>query len=176
VLAFQPIQQVQNTKGKNATDSMLIIDALDILHTVPIDGFFIVSSDSDYTRLASRIREQGKLVYGVGEQKTPESFVNACDRFIYVEIIMGSTKDNVLTEEKFEKLVVYSRAAFYQSIGDTDEWADLGQFGNNLRKIDPSFDSRSYGFSQLSKLLEYLPDVFELKRVKPNNVIHVRMK
>jgi hypothetical protein len=149
VLAFQPIQQFQNTKGKNATDSMLIIDAMDILHTVPIDGFFIVSSDSDYTRLASRIREQGKLVYGVGERKTPESFVNACDRFIYVEVIMGSPNDKLLTYEEF---VAHSRTALDQAIGENDEWATLSQFGANLRKLDPSFDPRSYGSPRLSKL------------------------
>ena len=156
--AIHPIQQFAYTKGKNATDSALIIDAMDLLYTNRFQGFCIVASDSDYTRLASRIREHGLLVYGFGERKTPSPFVTACDKFIYTEILRQdeeSIRNKPLTANAIKgdtKLVNLLREAV-DAVADEDGWAYLGSVGQQVSKQSPSFDPRNYGYSKLSALI-----------------------
>lgn len=189
--AIQPIQQFGYTTGKNATDSALIIDAMDLLYTSNFDGFCIISSDSDFTRLASRIRESGLVVYGFGEErKTPQAFVSACDKFIYTEILEHSKADteNQDIETASEKDKVTSQGTFidtseaaktqrlktnkklikllenaYEAIAEEDEWIHLGPFGAQLTKLSPSFDSRNYGYRKLSDLVK-ATGIFEIKK------------
>jgi uncharacterized LabA/DUF88 family protein len=157
--SIQPIQQFRYTTGKNATDSAMIIDAMDLLYTGPFDGFCLVSSDSDFTRLASRIREAGKMVYGFGEQKTPRPFVAACDRFLYTEVFTSSPADGpgLLPRSNSElrndaKLLLLLRAAIEAS-SDENGWANLGPVGSNIVKQAPDFDPRNYGYNKLSELV-----------------------
>lgn len=159
---IQPIQQFDNTTGKNATDSALIIDAMDLLYTRRFQGFCIVSSDSDFTRLASRIREEGVTVYGFGERKTPEAFRNACDQFTYLEVLEESdTPDAEVPRERIPgsklrqdaKLVAQLRGAVGTAAGDNG-WADLGAVGQLVRKQHPDFDSRNWGYAKLSDLVK----------------------
>ncbi len=158
--AIQPIQQFSYTKGKNATDSAMIIDAMDLLYSNRFDGFCIVSSDSDFTRLASRIREMGLLVFGFGEKKTPQAFVSACDKFIYTEIL--TTEDSTRTKRKSRsakelkgdtRLVNLLRGA-YESSADDSGWANLATVGNKIVNQAPEFDSRNYGYIKLGELIE----------------------
>ena len=165
--SIQPIQQFAYTKGKNATDSTLIIDAMDLLYAGNLDGFCIVSSDSDFTRLASRLKESGKRVYGFGEKKTPRPFVAACDRFIYTEIF---TKVEGQTPRRKQASELGRDRAFLDLVGgavddasDDNGWANLGAVGTILTKKEPDFDSRNYGYSKLSDLLE-ASNHFEIKR------------
>ncbi len=156
VHAIQPVQQFSYTSGKNATDSALIIDAMDLLHGGRVDGFALVSSDSDFTRLATRIRESGFAVYGFGEKKTPKPFVAACDKFIYTEILhrpAGGSRIEPATQEPLRKLVAAAIAAGTQE----DGWAPLGIVGSLLLKTDPSFDARNFGFRKLSELVKAQP-------------------
>lgn len=168
--AIQPIQQFRNTVGKNASDSALIIDAMDLLHTRELEGFCLVSSDSDFTRLATRIREDGLPVYGFGEEKTPKAFIKACDRFFYTEIFRTkgvapatvkpaaqlSPLRNAPGDETF-------KAALDQAIDAATRVetgrANLAAVGNHLYKLLPDFDPRNYGFKQLSDLLRQLPGI-----------------
>ncbi|MBN8481549.1 MAG: NYN domain-containing protein [Xanthomonadales bacterium] len=159
VHSIQPIQQFGYTSGKNATDSAMIIDAMDLLYTARFDGFCIVSSDSDFTRLAARIRESGLTVYGFGEQKTPAPFVRACDRFIYTEVLSGKEEEPKLAPlpEKVEPaknkpLLGLLSAAVDASLDDSG-WAHLGEVGNYLVKRYPEFDSRQYGHAKLKDLV-----------------------
>jgi uncharacterized LabA/DUF88 family protein len=147
-LAIQPMQQFNYTTGKNATDSSLIIDAMDLLHSGGLDGFCLVSSDSDFTRLATRIREAGLLVYGFGEKKTPQPFVAACDRFIYTEIL--KPQDVATAQEA--PLEPMLRAAIDASARD-DGWSPLSSVGSMLLKNNPSFDPRNYGCPKLGELV-----------------------
>ncbi|MCD4718195.1 MAG: NYN domain-containing protein [Desulfobacterales bacterium] len=156
--SIQPIQQFRYTVGKNATDSAMIIDAMDLLYTKRFDGFCLVSSDSDFTRLASRIREEGLLVYGFGEKKTPKPFVSACDKFIFTEVLrfqedVGSAvKPKTANELKRDtKLVVFLRSAL-EAASDDSGWAHLAAVGSNIAKQAPEFDPRNYGFSKLGEL------------------------
>lgn len=159
-MAFNPIQKFSYTSGKNSTDSALIIDAMDILHAELVDGFCIVSSDSDYTGLAKRIREDGVFVMGIGEQKTPSAFVKSCEIFTYVENLDSKSE----SEDKKEKSAktkpkpvnkkLISRA-FDMSINEGDE-AYISTLGNNLRKLDPSFDVRTYGCKTLTQFFSKL--------------------
>lgn len=165
--SIQPIQQFAHTKGKNATDSTMIIDAMDLLYAGNLDGFCIVSSDSDFTRLASRLRESGKRVYGFGEKKTPDAFVKACDRFIHSEVYTR-TGDQVPHRKGSAELA--TDKAFLELVGgavddasDESGWAYLGHVGNILTKKDPAFDSRNYGYAKLGELLE-ASKRFEVKR------------
>jgi uncharacterized LabA/DUF88 family protein len=175
--SIQPIQQFAYTKGKNATDSALIIDAMDLLYAGKLDGFCIVSSDSDFTRLAARLKESGKRVYGFGEKKTPRPFVAACDRFIYTEVftrVEGQTPTRKPAEElagdqTFLKLV----SGAVDDATDDSGWAHLGHVGSILTKKEPDFDSRNYGYSKLSDLLE-ASKYFELKRT--DKMVSVRRK
>lgn len=164
-LAIQPMQQFRYTAGKNATDSALIIDAMDLLYTGNFDGFCLVSSDSDFTRLASRIRESGLIVYGFGEkQKTPEAFVVACNKFIYTDIL-DSKKAAKNEDIKTNKQLLDLLKSAYESVADEDGWAHLGPFGSQLTKLSPSFDSRNYGYKKLSELVQSV-DIFEIRKTR----------
>ncbi len=163
--AITPIQQYGYTTGKNATDSAMIIDAMDILYSEKVNGFCLVSSDSDFTRLATRLREAGMHVIGIGEKKTPEPFIVACDRFIYIEILRSRSKEseNSSTPEKSEKKsgvdkitpnVIRLISKTISDLADDDGWAFLGDVGSLLQKKQPNFDSRNYGFEKLTRLID----------------------
>lgn len=159
--SIQPIQQFSYTTGKNATDSSLIIDAMDMLHAGNLDGICIVSSDSDFTRLASRIREDGLVVYGFGERKTPKPFVAACDTFIYVENLT-MPRSSTPSESKSSKLkddvgLDKLLAEAVDAAADDANWAELGAVGSNLSRIASDFDSRTWGFSKLKDLFAAHP-------------------
>ncbi len=157
--SIQPMQQFAYTKGKNATDSAMIIDAMDLLYTANFNGFCIVSSDSDFTKLASRIREAGLLVYGFGEKKTPSAFVSACDKFIYTEVLRAKTDESEAIIRKSgnelkqdTKLVSLLRNAV-EAASDESGWAQLGPVGSIIAKQSPEFDSRNYGYAKLGALV-----------------------
>ena len=185
VHSIQPMQQFGYTRGKNATDSAMIIDAMDLLYSGRFGGFCIVSSDSDFTRLAARIRESGLIVYGFGEKKTPEPFVAACDKFIYSEILTGKP-------DEAQPLKPRAAAALKQDTGlvnllrnaidaasDEDGWAGLGGVGSIITKQRPNFDSRSYGYGKLSDLIA-ASTLFDVERRSQGTgrpkVIYVRNK
>jgi len=181
--AFQPIQQFRYTVGKNATDSAMIIDAMDILHSDQVDGFCLVSSDSDYTRLATRIRESGQLVVGIGEKKTPRPFVSACNVFIYTENLSrrrgsgnGSKRktNNLSTQER--ELIDLISQAMEMAGPDDDGWTRLSEVGTALRRIDPGFDPRTYSFRQLSQLVKAHGSQFEMRKVANGAIIEVRLR
>ena len=182
--AFQPIQQFRYTIGKNATDSAMIIDAMDILHSDQVDGFCLVSSDSDYTRLATRIRESGLLVVGIGEKKTPRAFVSACNVFIYTENLSrkarstASTrprKTNDLSSQDRELLELVNQAV--DMVGpDDDGWTRLSEVGTALRRIDPGFDPRSYGHRQLSQLIKGHGTQIEMRKIANGAIIEIKLK
>jgi len=187
--AFQPIQQFRYTIGKNATDSAMIIDAMDILHSGVVDGFCLISSDSDYTRLATRIRETGIFVMGIGEKKTPKPFVNACDVFVYTENLVTekkvvqprNTNTNKAKKAKNEKeeldpMPVLTQA--FEMAVQQDGWASLAKMGNALYQVDPSFDPRTYGHKQLSKMISKLKDRFEMRAQENGGpaVFYVKIK
>ncbi|NII12337.1 NYN domain-containing protein [Oleiagrimonas sp. C23AA] len=159
--SIQPMQQFRYTVGKNATDSAMIIDAMDLLYTERFDGFCIVSSDSDFTRLASRIRESGRVVYGFGERKTPEPFRTACDKFVYTEVLVPATESEPSGSVKRmsakqlrgdTRLVNLVRNAI-DAASDESGWAGLGAVGSIMSKQAPDFDSRNYGYGKLSGLI-----------------------
>jgi uncharacterized LabA/DUF88 family protein len=153
--AIQPIQQFSYTQGKNSTDSSLIIDAMDLLHEGKLDGFCLISSDSDFTRLANRIRESGLLVYGFGEKKTPEAFVAACDKFVYTEVLKPSKDQNTKDESKnldLKSIVIDA----VNAVSKDDGWAPLSGVGGYITKNTPSFDPRNYGYDKLGKLVKSL--------------------
>jgi len=166
--SIQPIQQFAYTKGKNATDSAMIIDAMDLLYTGNFNGFCIVSSDSDFTKLASRIREGGLLVYGFGEKKTPAAFVSACDKFIYTEVLRAKTDEGKKIAKKSSsalkqdaKLVSLLRNAVEAS-SDESGWAHLAPVGSNIAKQSPDFDPRNYGYVKLGELVS-ATDLFDME-------------
>ena len=165
--SITPIQQYAYTTGKNATDSALIIDAMDILHKEGVDGFCIVSSDSDYTRLASRIRESGREVLGFGEKKTPKPFIKSCDKFIYVEILGQTPPEKAAPAKK--KADAKRSAGAEAPVGpaaeaaDDSGWASLGDVGSVLSKKMPDFDPRNYGYKKLSLLVRALSDAVDMK-------------
>ncbi|MEY8800760.1 NYN domain-containing protein [Leisingera sp. XS_AS12] len=182
-LAIVPHQQFANTTGKNASDIALVIDAMDILHSGRFDGFVLISSDSDFTRLASRIREQGLDVYGMGMRKTPAAFVRACKRFIYVENLLQEPakakpkprKEDESADPPAElpdptKLVIRAMDAIDQD----DEWFTLGQIGQFITTAAPDFDTRSYGKRKLSELIASLK-LFETKRGEGNQILVRRL-
>ena len=168
--AIQPIQQFRYTVGKNATDSALIIDAMDLLFRSKLDGFCLVSSDSDFTRLASRIREEGLMVIGFGERKTPRAFVTACDRFIHTDILRGAAPEpdnkpkKSATELKLDRKLVDLLRWAVEASEDDDGWANLGAVGAKIMSQTPDFDARSYGYGKLSTLVE-ATGLFEIERV-----------
>lgn len=171
--AINPIQQYGYTQGKNATDSAMIIDAMDILYSQKVAGFCLVSSDSDFTKLATRLREAGMKVIGIGEKKTPDPFIVACDRFIYIEILKDISKEQqpAVTKEKQEKKndvdritpkVVKLISNTISDVADEDGWAFLGDVGSLLQKKQPNFDSRNYGFQKLTPMINSI-DKFEIE-------------
>jgi uncharacterized LabA/DUF88 family protein len=169
--AIQPIQQFRYTTGKNATDSALIIDAMDILHSGDADGFCIVSSDSDYTRLATRITEEGLFVIGVGEKKTPEAFTNACNQFIYTENLVPPREPKKRVRRRRKKEEKYDSPdplplllEGFELAAKEEEWVHLAALGSALRKLYPAFDARTYNHQKLQSLIEDYPDIFALKR------------
>ena len=172
--AIQPIQQFAYTRGKNATDSSMIIDAMDILHGKLVDGFCIVSSDSDYTRLATRIREEGYFVMGIGQKKTPEPFVKGVELFIYTENMTGSDEEESAKKKKAvdkSKIIPLLKKAYYMVVGEDDQ-ADLSQVGAALRKIDPGFDVREYGHHTLTSMFKSLSHRFEV--LKDGKTTYIR--
>lgn len=167
--AVTPIQQYGYTQGKNATDSAMIIDAMDILYSEKVDGFCLVSSDSDFTRLATRLREAGMNVIGIGEKKTPDPFIVACDRFIYIEILKNESKESSKEKEtkksdydKITNKVIKLIASTISDVADDDGWAFLGDVGSLLQKKQPNFDSRNYGFQKLTPMINSI-DRFEIE-------------
>ena len=202
--ALTPIQQYSYTTGKNATDSAMIIDAMDILHSNKVDGFCIVSSDSDFTRLAVRLRESGRLVIGMGEKKTPNPFIVSCDKFIYIEILNqptqstssrvaapiikrkeedvpkspNSTHSNDASSVPLEILELITQSI--SDLSNEDGWTFLGKIGGLISKKRPDFDSRNYGFQKLTQLLESFIDKFEIEKRDTSNPhikhIYVRNK
>lgn len=172
--AITPVQQYGYTTGKNATDSAMIIDAMDILYSEKVNGFCLVSSDSDFTRLAIRLREAGMHVIGIGEKKTPDPFIVACDKFIYIEILKykseaseleaaqskSSEKSNV---DKITPKVIKLISSTISDLADDEGWAFLGDVGNLLQKKQPNFDSRNYGFQKLTPLIKSIKK-FEIEQ------------
>jgi uncharacterized LabA/DUF88 family protein len=201
--AITPVQQYSYTTGKNSSDSALIIDAMDILYTGRVDGFCIVSSDSDFTRLATRLREAGMKVFGIGERKTPHAFISACDKFIYIEILKVSeevvrkktppppkkraTSRNAKEEptenhqavsqhvinEDLQKLIHSS----VSDLADEEGWVFLGELGNLILKKQPDFDPRNFGFKKLVPLIESLKE-FEISKESSGkgNIMHVYIR
>lgn len=168
--AITPIQQYGYTSGKNATDSAMIIDAMDILYSGKVNGFCLVSSDSDFTRLATRLREAGMLVIGIGEKKTPNPFIVACDKFIYIEILRNQTEDktekkekDVPSVEKISRREIALISSSIRDLSDEDGWAFLGDVGSLIQKKQPNFDSRNYGFEKLTPLI-HSTGKFEIER------------
>ena len=190
--AITPIQQYSYTTGKNSTDSAMIIDAMDILYSGTCDGFVLVSSDSDFTRLATRLREAGMKVYGMGEKKTPKPFIVACDKFVYIEVIRAAAKQAAEAAKKKEEAqakktakkenkkcqtssspapeeIVELIAESVEDLCEEDGLAHMGKLGHLLRKKQPDFDPRNYGFSKLSKLIRAL-DRFQIVPQGEENV------
>ncbi|MBI5850979.1 MAG: NYN domain-containing protein [Planctomycetes bacterium] len=163
--SIQPIQQFRYTVGKSSTDSAMIIDAMDLLYRAKLDGFCLVSSDSDFTRLASRIREEGLMVIGFGERKTPRAFVTACDRFVFVDILArpkeeeeedggGRVPRRSTKELQQDKALVNLLQSSVDAIADEDGWANLGGVGAKIVSQQPDFDPRNYGYPKLMQLFE----------------------
>jgi uncharacterized LabA/DUF88 family protein len=203
--AVQPVQQFRYTIGKNATDSAMIIDAMDLLHSGVVDGFCLVSSDSDYTRLATRIRETGVFAMGIGEKKTPKPFVNACDVFIYTSNLIAEQKTHRQTVQKRSQprkkpdIVSVVPAAStpvlvqeaenendpmpvirqaYEMAVQEDGWARLDHMGNALYQLDPAFDPRTYGHRQLSRLIASYKDLFQMRtqEIDGSTLFFIKMK
>ncbi len=191
--AITPIQQYSYSSGKNSSDSALIIDAMDILYTGKVDGFCIVSSDSDFTRLATRLREAGMKVIGIGEKKTLTPFITACDKFIYIEILNQSEEvspeeDQKLTSQvkqnkqktplnKIDPKLIKLIADSITDLADENGWTYLGELGNLMLKKKPDFDSRNYGFSKMLQLIRSI-DQFEIdvRDTGKQNVKHIYLK
>lgn len=185
--AITPIQQYGYTTGKNATDSAMIIDAMDILYSDKVNGFCLVSSDSDFTRLATRLREAGMQVIGIGEKKTPNPFIVACDKFIYIEILKArsiepenETGVNTPSNEvdKITSKDIKLISATISDLSDDDGWAFLGDVGSLLLKKQPNFDSRNFGFDKLTPLISSIGS-FEIERRENsrgrNKLIYVKI-
>lgn len=187
--AITPIQQYAYTTGKNATDSAMIIDAMDILYSEKVEGFCLVSSDSDFTRLATRLREAGMKVYGIGERKTPNPFIVACDKFIYIEILKNNADDSEskpggakapkTAVDKITPQLIRLISTTISDEADDDGWAFLGDVGSLLQKKMPNFDSRNFGFMKLTPLIASLGK-FEIEQregqKKRTKLIYVRNK
>lgn len=184
--AITPIQQYGYTTGKNATDSAMIIDAMDILYSEKVDGFCLVSSDSDFTRLATRLREAGKSVIGIGEKKTPNPFIVACDKFIYIEILKKKSEEKIENKEAEEPAVdkitrkeISLLSSTINDLSDEDGWAFLGDVGSLILKKQPNFDPRNYGYDKLTPLVKSI-NKFEIEQRENqksrHKLIFVRIK
>ncbi|MGE5421237.1 MAG: NYN domain-containing protein [Chloroflexota bacterium] len=196
--AITPVQQYSYTKGKNSTDSALIIDAMDILYSGRVDGFCIVSSDSDFTRLATRLREAGMRVFGIGERKTPHPFITACDKFIYLEILSQSGQPDQSQDPKKRKskVIVKKRKSLapepapqdpmqvvrrlisssISDLADENGWAFLGDVGNLILKKQPDFDPRNHGFTKLTPLIKSLDFEIDERESGQNNIRHIYIR
>lgn len=193
--AITPIQQYSYTSGKNATDSAMIIDAMDILHSQKVDGFCLVSSDSDFTRLATRLRESGMLVIGIGEKKTPNPFIVACDKFIYIEIIshVKITKPSKATTtaaaaapphvqpvviEPINNDFIQLLKVSVEDLADDNGWAFLAEVGALIIKKKPDFDPRNYGFLKLTPLIKSLDEHFDVdeREVEKTRIKHIYVR
>jgi uncharacterized LabA/DUF88 family protein len=194
--AITPVQQYSYTQGKNATDSAMIIDAMDILYSGKIDGFCLVSSDSDFTRLATRLREAGMKVIGIGERKTPKPFIVACDKFIYIEIINSSTssqetvvvkkrrgqpvRSKQKTEETEQQVQIRKVKSLIASsitdLADENGWAYLGDVGNLILKKQPDFDPRNFGFAKLTPLIRSFDFEIDERDSGQNNIKHIYIR
>lgn len=188
--AITPIQQYSYTTGKNATDSAMIIDAMDILYSERVNGFCLVSSDSDFTKLATRLREAGMQVYGIGEKKTPNPFIVACDKFIYIEIlkqqsteseidVFGAKEPEKNTVDKITFKDIQLISSTISDVADDDGWAFLGDVGSLLQKKQPNFDSRNYGFQKLTPLIKSIKNFEVEQRENPKGrfkLVYVRIK
>ncbi len=189
--AITPIQQYSYTSGKNSSDSALIIDAMDILYSSQVDGFCIVSSDSDFTRLATRLREAGKKVFGIGEKKTPAAFIAACNKFIFIEILQKEYKEEVPVRQGVKKSAKKQppvkpdignpvRKLIINSINDLtedDEWVFLSTLGNHIIKKEPSFDPRNYGFKKLVDIIRTIPEIeIEERATGKNSIAHLYVR
>ncbi len=184
-LAIQPYQQYPNTKGKNASDIALVIDAMDLLHANRYAAFCLVSSDSDFSRLATRLRENGAQVWGFGEQKTPKAFVAACSKFVYVEVLAMAEEQADSNDpakpgggrpqlQAFDKKVKAMLKTAVQNSAEDDGWANLGQVGRLINKQQPDFDSRNFGFPKLSNMVA-AAGIFEIQK-NPKGGILLRAK
>ncbi|MCC6819077.1 MAG: NYN domain-containing protein [Bacteroidia bacterium] len=190
--AITPIQQYSYTTGKNSSDSAMIIDAMDILYSEKVDGFCIVSSDSDFTRLATRLREAGMMVIGFGEKKTPKPFIAACDKFIYLEILKVTANEDINIEEpktktkpkqksepisKVDKETIRLITESVNDLADENGWAFLGSLGNHILKKQPDFDPRNYGFTKLFPLIKHLNKFrVDERDTGVNNIRHIYLK
>lgn len=189
--AITPIQQYSYTTGKNSSDSALIIDAMDLLYSKKVSGFCIVSSDSDFTRLATRLREAGMLVIGIGEKKTPKPFITACDKFIYIEILKKEEVVKSSGDRKNKKSTASAKSSVNQinhelinliresidEISDEDGWAFLGSLGNYILKKKTDFDPRNYGFQKLFPLIKKIDKFeFEEKEIGERNIRHIYVR
>jgi uncharacterized LabA/DUF88 family protein/Fe-S-cluster formation regulator IscX/YfhJ len=185
--AITPIQQFSYTTGKNATDSAMIIDAMDILHNAQVDGFCLVSSDSDFTRLATRLRESGMLVIGIGEKKTPNPFIVACDKFIYIEIIASKEPEKTAATttvskpakiDSINKKFIQLLKSSIEDLAEDNGWAFLAEVGALLIKKKPDFDPRNYGFPKLTPLIKSLNEYFEIdeREVEKTHIKHIYVK
>ena len=195
--AITPVQQYSYTRGKNATDSAMIIDAMDILYSGKVDGFCIVSSDSDFTRLATRLREAGMKVIGIGERKTPSPFIIACDKFIYLEIINtpAAVQEPVVARKQGGKQPVRSKqkkedndqqfqfkrakrliASSITDLADENGWAYLGDVGNLILKKQPDFDPRNFGFAKLTPLIRSFDFEIDERESGQNNIKHIYIR
>lgn len=176
--SITPMQQYNYTTGKSSTDSAMIIDAMDILYSGNVDGFCLVSSDSDFTRLAARLRESGMYVIGMGEKKTPNPFISACNRFKYLEIIGGnerSTKqDDIENDELTVDVIRKTVSEIIMDISDDDGWASLSEVGNILNKRFSSFDVRHFHFSKLTPFIRSL-GIFEIKSIPSSQDPNVKV-
>ncbi len=177
--AIQPMQQFAYTKGKNSTDSACIIDAMDLLYGGHLDGFCLVSSDSDFTRLATRLREAGKVVYGFGERKTPDAFIAACDKFIFVEVLRpdaaGTTAQASVQVQDVPALQGLLAHAVRETLRDTG-WASLSAVGGFIGKSNPSFDARNYGFRKLSDLVRKQPYLEFNETTDASGFVHLNVR
>jgi len=185
--AINPIQQYGYTTGKNATDSAMIIDAMDILYSEKVNGFCLVSSDSDFTKLATRLREAGLVVYGIGEKKTPDPFIVACDKFIYLEILdlaedddnNGQKKHKKVNIDKITPKVIRFLQNSVEDASDDTGWAFMGDVGSLILKKQPNFDARNFGFEKLTPLFKSLSE-FEIDQKESTGgrfkLIYVRNK
>ena len=193
--AITPVQQYSYTTGKNSTDSAMIIDAMDILYGGRTDGFVLLSSDSDFTRLAIRLREAGQKVIGIGERKTPNPFIVACDKFIYIEVIRDHQKEKgcaVASPKAQDAAPKETRENNHQGkapppiqliadsladIADHDGYAFLGELGNLLLKKQPDFDARNYGFQKLTPLIKSIPRFeIDVRETRDANIKHIYVR
>jgi len=182
--AIQPIQQFAYTTGKNSTDSAMIIDGMDLLYTAKLDGFCIVSSDSDFTRLASRIREEGLMVYGFGERKTPKAFVTTCDRFVFTEILREPNKSYKRYKQSTKQLkadiaLIELLIHAVEDSANENGWSHLGSVGQNIANRSPEFDPRMYGYKKLGELIK-ASKMFDIDErssdTSPAKAVYIRLK